>query len=69
MPTPTPITTTQARANALLLASRASGRAKARLAASPASTTVRELAGDVVNLSEMVELLCAALVEAEFRRP
>ncbi len=50
------------------MAARASSRAQARLAAAPASTVVKELAEDVIKLSEMVDMLCRALGEAEFRR-
>jgi len=65
MPSPT---TTQARANAVLLAARAKARAAARLAAAPASTVVRELAEDVIQLADALDLMCSALGEAEFRR-
>lgn len=63
-----PPTTAAARATAILTAARASSRARARLAAAPASTVVKELAEDVIQLSEMVDILCQALGEAEFRR-
>ena len=61
-------TTTHSRANAVLIAARASSRAQARLAAAPASTVVRELAEDVITLAEIVDVLCGALGELEFKR-
>lgn len=63
-----PPTTTHARANTVLLAARAKSRAQARLNAAPASTVVRELAEDVIQLADIVDLLCGALGEAEFKR-
>jgi len=62
-------TTTQNRAQAMILAARAKSRAEARRAQAPASVVIQELTEDVINLAETVDVLCAALGEAEFRRP
>jgi hypothetical protein len=61
-------TTTYARANTVLFAARAKSRAEARLAAAPSSTVIRELAEDVIQLADIVDILCGALGVAEFKR-